>query len=165
MYLHYFVPYILWNFIVLGLVWSWYRIEHVLDEQVDLVSVSWEAYQWKSHVRSTYWKLKSRVRLLVSRVSREKGQPLKLFVWRILNVTFLSFTHTIYTPITHKSMRGHSERKTLDRFSTTQRIHLLERESYSSLVRNHYSLFSFHFPLPYLERIFVPKHDPHIFRV
>ena len=36
-----------------------------------------------------------------------------------LSMTFLPFTHTIYTLITHKSMRGHSKRKTLDRFSTT----------------------------------------------
>ena len=36
-----------------------------------------------------------------------------------LSVTFLPFTHTIYTRITHKSMKGHSKRKTLDRFSTT----------------------------------------------
>ena len=34
-------------------------------------------------------------------------------------MTFLPFTHTIYTLITHKSKRSHSERKTLDRFSTT----------------------------------------------
>ena len=27
----------------------------------------------------------------------------KLSVWRILSVTFLPFTHTIYTLITHKS--------------------------------------------------------------
>ena len=36
-----------------------------------------------------------------------------------LSMTFLPFTHTIYTLISHKSMRGHSKRKTLDRFSTT----------------------------------------------
>ena len=38
-----------------------------------------------------------------------------------LSVPFLPFTHTIYTLITHKSMRGHSERKALDRFSTIHR--------------------------------------------
>ena len=54
--------------------------------------------------------------------------PAKLFAWRILNVTFLPFTHTIYTLITHKNMKDYLERKTLDRFSTTQHIHLLERE-------------------------------------
>ena len=51
----------------------------------------------------------------------------KHFTWRILRVTFLPFTHTIYTLITHKIMRDHLERETLDRFSTTH-THLLERE-------------------------------------
>ena len=36
-----------------------------------------------------------------------------------LCVTSLPFTHTIYILITHKCKRGHSQRKTLDRFSTT----------------------------------------------
>ena len=79
-------------------------------------------------------------------------------------MTFLPFTHTIYTLITHKSMRGHSKRKTLDRFSTTQTL-IFQRESYSSLVRNPCSLFSIPLPLSYLERRFVPKHNPHLFRV
>ena len=72
-----FVSYILCDFIVLGLVLSWERIEHVLDEQVDFTSVSREAYPRKSHVRSTCSKLKSRARLSVSQVSREKSQPLR----------------------------------------------------------------------------------------
>ena len=59
---------------------------------------------------------------------------------------------------------GHSERKTLDRFSTTHTPIFL-RESYSSLVRNHCSLFSIPLPLTYLERRFVPKHNPHLFKV
>ena len=43
--------------------------------------------------------------------------------------------------------------------------HLLERESYPSLVRNHFSFFSFPLPLSYLERRFVTKHNPHLSRV
>ena len=54
--------------------------------------------------------------------------PTKLFALRILSVTFLPFTHSIYTLITYKSNRGYLERKTLDKFSTIQHIHLLERE-------------------------------------
>ena len=42
---------------------------------------------------------------------------------------------------------------------------IFQRESYSSLVRNHYSLFSFPLPLSYLGRRLVPKHNSHIFRV
>ena len=53
--------------------------------------------------------------------------PAKLSAWKILSVTFLPFTYTIYTLITYKSIRGYSERKTLDKFSTTQHTHLLER--------------------------------------
>ena len=39
------------------------------------------------------------------------------------------------------------------------------RENYSSLVRNHCSLFSFPLPLSYIERRFLPKHYPHTFKV
>ena len=60
-----FVPCILWDFIVLDFVLSWRRIEHVLDEQVDFVSVLQEAYLQKSHVRSICWKLKSHAGLSV----------------------------------------------------------------------------------------------------
>ena len=56
--------------------------------------------------------------------------PVKLSTWRILSVTFLPFTHTIYTLITHKSKRGYSERKTLNKFSTTQHTHLLEKATH-----------------------------------
>ena len=91
-------------------------------------------------------------------------QSQNILLGGFLSVTFLPFTHTIYTLITHKCKRGHSERKTLDRFST---IHtpIFQRENYSSLVRNHFSLFTFPLPLSYLERRFVPKHNPHLFRV
>ena len=63
----------------------------------------------------------------VSRVRPSRKIFAKHFAWRILKVTFLPFTHTIYTLITHKSKRDHSQRKTLNRFSTTH-THLLERE-------------------------------------
>ena len=57
---------------------------------------------------------------------------------RILSVTFLPFTHTIYIyPYYPQSKRDYSKRKILDRFSTTQHTHLLEKESYLSLVRNY----------------------------
>ena len=42
---------------------------------------------------------------------------------------------------------------------------IFQRESYSSLVRNHSSLFSFPLLLSYIEMRFVLKHNPHIFRV
>ena len=71
------------------------------------------------------------VRLHFASTSRDKQSrkvPAKHSAWRTLSVTFLSFIHIIYTLITHKGKGGYSERKTLDRFSTTQHTHLLERE-------------------------------------
>ena len=71
--------------------------------------------------------------------------PVKLSTWRILSVTFLPFTHTIYTLITHKSKGGYWD-KTLERF--LQHTHLLERERTTHhLVRNPCSLFSFPPPI------------------
>ena len=78
--------------------------------------------------------------------------------WRIS--TFLPFTHTIYTLIIHRNCREAIQReKTLDRFSTTHTPILLK------LVKNHCNLFFFPLPLSYLQRRFVPKHNPHLFRV
>ena len=62
----------------------------------------------------------------------------------ILSVTLISFTHTIYTLVTHKCKRGHLERKTLDRFSTTH-THPSFRESYSSLSENSFVVSSLSF--------------------
>ena len=70
----------------------------------------------------------SSARLHFASTSRERPScevPAKLFVWRILSVTFLPFTHTIYTLITHKSKGVYLE-KTLKKF--LQHIHLLEIE-------------------------------------
>ena len=65
----------------------------------------------------------------VSQEGPARKIPTKLSTWRILSVTFLPFTHTIYTFINHKSIKGYSERKTLDRFyNTTQHTHLLKRK-------------------------------------
>ena len=58
------------------------------------------------------------------------------------------------------------EYKTRFSFSFLQHnIPIFQRESYSFLVRNHSRLFSFPFPFSYLERRFIPKHNPHLFRV
>ena len=64
----------------------------------------------------------------VSQVRPSHEILVKHSTWRILKVNFLPFTHTIYTIITHKSIKGHLERKTQDRFFTTQHTHLLERK-------------------------------------
>ena len=52
----------------------------------------------------------------VSQEGPTREVPAKHSTWKILSVTFLPFTHIIYTFITHKSKRGYLERKTLDKF-------------------------------------------------
>ena len=47
----------------------------------------------------------------VLRVGPTRDIPAKLYAWRILSMTFLPFTYTIYTLITHKLQGGHLERK------------------------------------------------------
>ena len=39
---------------------------------------------------------------------------------------------------------------------------IFQRENYSSLVRNHSSLFSFPLTLSYIKRRFIPKHNSHL---
>ena len=95
----------------------------------------------------------------VSRVRPSHETIAKHSAWRIFMCEFLTFTHTIYTLITHKCKWDHSERKILDGFSTTH-TPIFYREIYSSLVRNHCSLFSIPLPLSYLERRFVPNTQP-----
>ena len=61
---------------------------------------------------------KSSARLHFANSSQDRPShevPAKHFACRILSLTFLLFTHTIYTFITHKSKRGYSE-KTLESF-------------------------------------------------
>ena len=65
----------------------------------------------------------SSVKLYFACTSQERPSreiPTKFSVWRILNVTFLPFTHTIDTLITHKSRGGYSKRKWPKEVSTTQ---------------------------------------------
>ena len=120
-------------------------------------------------MRSTCQKLKSHASLedftSVSWVRPSREIPTKFSALRILNVTFLPFTHIIYTLITHKSMRGHLERKTQRGFLQHTHPSFRKRESYLFLVRNHFSQNSFPLPLSYLQRKFVPKHNPHIFKM
>ena len=125
-------PCILWDFIVLDLVLSWWKIEHVLDKVSrfhECLAKSLPAKEpCEKHMLETE---ESWQAISFASVSQERPTCeilAKLSVWRFLSITFLPFTYTIYTLITHKSKRGHAERKTLDKFSTTQHTHLLERE-------------------------------------
>ena len=55
----------LWDFIVLGLVLSWWKIEHELKNQCSFATSSQEVREksnpQKGHVRSICWKLKSQM--------------------------------------------------------------------------------------------------------
>ena len=91
--------------------------------------------------------------------------PMKISAWRILSVTFLPFMLAIYTFITNKSKRGYYlERKPQIGFYNTIHPSFRGRATHH-LERNHCSLFSFPLPLLYLKRRFVPKHNPHLFKV
>ena len=74
-------------------------------------------------------------KLYFARTSRDRPShevPTKLFTQRILSVIFLSFTHTIYTLITHKIKKEAIQNKTLEKF--LQHTHLI-RESYSFSIK------------------------------
>ena len=115
-------------------------------------------------MRSMCQKLKCQVLVCISQDWPSYEVSMKLSTLRILSVTFLLFTHTIYTFITHKSKRGYSERKHQIGFYNTTHPPFRERATHL-LVRNHCSPFSFPLPLSYLEKTFVPRHNPHLFRV
>ena len=94
-----------------------------------------------------------------------RGVPTKLSAQRILSVTFLPFTHTIYTLIILKSKRGYYlERKPQIGFYNTTHSFFRGIAIYP-LERNYCSLFSFLLPLSYIERRFVHKYNLHLFRV
>ena len=76
------------------------------DESVEFATCSREATHEKATCRAHDWKLKSHARLWISQVFCEKGQPAKhprncLFGKKLCCFT-KSFTHTIYTLITHE---------------------------------------------------------------
>ena len=88
----------------------------------------------------------------------------KFSTWMILSVTLIPFTCTIYIFITHKIVRRLFRKKEKKKRGFYNTPTLLERAIHSQ-ERNLCSSFSSPLPLLYLERRFVPKHNPHIFRV
>ena len=77
-------------------------------------------------------------------------------------MTLIPFIYTIYTLIIHKIERRPFRRKPKKGFYNIPT--LLERTTHSQ-ERNPCSLFSFPLPILYLEKRFIPKHNPHLFRV
>ena len=89
---------------------------------------------------------------------------MKLSAQRIFKCVFLTLhPYYIYPHYPQKYERPFREKNPRQVFYNTNTR--LQRESYSFLVRNHSNLFSFPFLLSYLEWRFVPKHNPHIFKV
>ena len=120
-------------------------------------------------MKSTCWKLKSHASLedfaSISLVRSSHEIPTKLSTWRIFKCDFLTLhPYYIYPHYPQKYERLFREKNPRQVFYHTH-THLSKRESYSSLVRNHFSLFFFPLSLSYLKRRFVPKHNPHLFRV
>ena len=115
-----FVPCFLWDFIVLDLVLSWWRIEHKMKNQCNFAIGSQEGFPRKKHMTRS-WRVIPDYQFRECLASKAflRNTLETLYLEDFLSVTFLPFTHTIYTLITHKCKWGHSEKKTLDRFSTT----------------------------------------------
>ena len=67
----------------------------------------------RAHEKHMLEAKKSSARLHFVSASRDRlyrEVPMKHSDWRILSVTFLPFTYTIYTLITHKTKRCHIQR-------------------------------------------------------
>ena len=101
----------------------------------------------------------------VSREGLTHEIPAKLSAWRIFKCDFFTLhPYCIYIPSLPTNYKEAIQRKKIQiRF--LQHTPILQRECYSSLVKNHCSIFSFLLLVSYLERRFVPKHNPHLFNV
>ena len=125
------------DFIVLGLVLSWWRIEHEMNEDQ---CISWLAHE--KFVRRVPAK-RTREKHMIGSWKVMPGCQFceclvgKAFPWDtcktlclkdFLSVTFLPFTHTIYTLITHKSIRRLFREKNSRYVFYNTHTHLLERK-------------------------------------
>ena len=162
-------PCILRELIVMGLVLSWWRIKYAMKISAVLPLAhkkfaskgSCEKVTWEAQARS--WRVKCQVAFCeyFARKAISRG-TYKILCLEVLIVTFHIFYPTIYTLITHKSKKRLIKEN--PREVSTKHPPFRERVIHPS-VRNHYSLSSFALPLSYLERRFVPKYNPHQFRV
>ena len=101
----------------------------------------------------------------VSREGLTREISMKLSTWRIFKYDFLTLhPYYIYSHYPQKYERPFQREKPQIGF-LQHNTPIFQRDSYSSLVRNHFSLFSFPFPLSYLERRFVSKHNLYLIKV
>ena len=86
-----------------------------MKNQCNYVTSSREGFPRKWHMRSTCWKLKSHASLEDFASVLRLGLPMKysrnVLPEGFLRVTFLPFTHTIYTLIIHKSIKEAIQRE------------------------------------------------------
>ena len=127
-------PCILWDFIVLGLVLSWWRIK-LNWRSVHFTTISREVREKVSHKKACENHMTGSWRVVpgCQFCKYFAGKAFPRDTCEIICLEDFSmwlsypFTHTIYTLITHKCKRCYLERKTLNRFFTTH-THLLKKE-------------------------------------
>ena len=108
---------ILWDFIVLGLVLSWWRIKHAkkvnavlrLPREKLASKGTHEKATWEAHSESWRVKCQAAFREYLTRKAILRGTH-ETFCLEDFKCDFLTFTHTIYTLITHKSKRDYSKK-------------------------------------------------------
>ena len=101
-------PYILWDLFIMSLVLSWWRLLKKLISQLGSQVVQLAKVTWEAHAES--WRV-NEFRDSSCNLANSRDDLRNALIAGILSVTFLSFTHTIYTLITHKSERRLSNRK------------------------------------------------------
>ena len=101
-------PCILWDLFIMSLVLSWWRLLKKLISQLGSQVVQLAKVTWEAHAES--WRV-NEFRDSSCNLANSRDDLRNALIAGILSVTFLSFTHTIYTLITHKSERRLSNRK------------------------------------------------------
>ena len=119
-------PCILWDFILLALVLSWWRLLKELISQHGSQVVQPTNVTWGAHAGS--WRV-SEFRDSSRELAKSRDDPRNALTVRILSMTLILFTHIIYTLISHKIKKRLFIWKTLERFPQ----HPPFKESYSSL--------------------------------
>ena len=124
-----FVPCFLWDFIVLDLVLSWWRIEHKMKNQCNFAIGSREGFPRKKHMTRS-WRVIPDYQFRECLASKAFLQDSRKTFCLEDFKEWLSYASPIlYIPsLSKKYVKLFRGKKTLNRFSTTQHTHLLERE-------------------------------------
>ena len=101
-------PCILWDLFIMSLVLSWWRLLKKLISQLGSQVVQLAKVIREAHAES--WRV-NEFHDSSRNLANSRDDMRNALIARILSTTFLPFTHTIYTLITHKSERRLSNRK------------------------------------------------------